>query len=386
MHYRTSQIFAGYFEDELHGAGHYQSVVPTRDSEILQVFKEGGGVDVADMLHLPRDLPDSVRVRRQDETETLVETTTSPLASTVAPDEAEADLTASINAEADLTASTVAPAPFTSLPAPDYQQNMDITAELNAPDITKAREAEIAILNATNQEWEKNKNDDKPLTEKEKKKLEKGRMMIWQYVSKKLLSDPVFLDKVKKKKGTDNFKEKADKCAVRIGLKLEKAGFSETKLWLMLEDNEKGILGFHNELWAAVINETIETDLDARKSKDRLDAELLKDGTVFKYIGQFIQANPTLGKDVPLSPLMPDKQKRKRPRSPGLEEMMGEVFGPLTPIKVRRLDADIWRRSSPITPPPPLSLQITPPPVTPSPSPPRRITRARAAKKKNFID
>ena len=84
-------------------------------------------MDVADMLHLPRDLPDSVRVRRQDETETLVETTTSPLASTVAPEEAEADLTASNNAEADLTASAVAPAPFTSLPAPDYQH----TAELN---------------------------------------------------------------------------------------------------------------------------------------------------------------------------------------------------------------------------------------------------------------
>merc|ERR1719464_2595885 len=150
-----------------------------------------------------------------------------------------------------------------------------------------------------NQEREKNKKDDnRPLTVKEKRKLEKGRKELWQYVSKKLLSDPVFCDKVKKKKakGAEDLKEKAEKCAVRIGLKLEKSGFSETRLWLMLKDNEKGIVGFHDELSAAVINGTIETDLDARKIKDRLDAELLKDGTVFKYIGQYIQANPTKGK------------------------------------------------------------------------------------------
>merc|ERR1719464_195542 len=119
-----------------------------------------------------------------------------------------------------------------------------------------------------NQEREKNKKDDnRPLTVKEKRKLDKGCKELWQYVSKKLLSDPVFCDKVKKKKakGAEDLKEKAEKCAVRIGLKLEKSGL-------------------------------IETDLDARKPKDRLDAELLKDGTVFKYIGQYIQANPTLGK------------------------------------------------------------------------------------------
>ena len=194
--------------------------------------------------------------------------------------------------------SYVTPPPLTSLPPPDYQQTMDITitAQPQAPAVNL--EAEIAALNAMNQEREKNKKDDRPLTVKEKKKLEKGRKMIWQYVSKKLLSDPVFCDKVKKKKakGTEDLKEKAEKCAVRIGLKLEKSGFSETRLWLMLKDNEKGIVGFHDELSAAVINETIETDLDARKPKDRLDAELLKDGTVFKYIGQYIQANPTLGK------------------------------------------------------------------------------------------
>ena len=186
-----------------------------------------------------------------------------------------------------------------SVPPPDYQQTMDITitAQPQAqPAVTL--EQEIAALNALNQEREKNKKDDKPLTVKEKKKLEKGRKELWQFVSKKLLSDPVFCNKVKKKKSKaiDELKEKAEKCAVRIGLKLEKSGFSETRLWLMLKDNEKGIVGFHDELSAAVINGTIETDVDARKPKDRLDAELMKDGTVFKYIGQYIQANPTLGK------------------------------------------------------------------------------------------
>merc|ERR1719400_2094216 len=153
-------------------------------------------------------------------------------------------------------------------------------------------------MNALNQETEKTRKDNRPLTLKEKKKLEKSRKEIWQFVAKKLMADPVFCNKVKKKKtkGVDDIKEKAEKCAVRLGLKLEKSGFSETRLWLMLKDNEKGILGFYDELSAAVINETIETDLDARKPKDRLDAELLKDGTVFKYIGQYIQANPTLGK------------------------------------------------------------------------------------------
>ena len=32
------------------------------------------------------------------------------------------------------------------------------------------------------------------------------------------------------------------------------------------------------------------------QAQGRLDAELLKDGTVFKYIGQYIQANPTPGR------------------------------------------------------------------------------------------
>jgi len=190
------------------------------------------------------------------------------------------------------------PCPDTSLPPPEYQQTVDftITAQPQAP---VTLQEEIAALNALNQEREKNKKDDnKPLTVKEKKKLEKSKKEIWQFVSKKLLSDPVFCNKVKKKKAksSEDLKEKAEKCAVRLGLKLEKSGYSETRLWLMFKDNEKGIVGFHDELSAAVSNETIETDLDARKIKDRLDSELLKDGAVFKYIGQYIQANPTKGK------------------------------------------------------------------------------------------
>merc|ERR1719410_662750 len=196
------------------------------------------------------------------------------------------------------TPSTAYPCLDTSLPPPEYQQTVDFTIT-KQPQAPVTLQEQIAALNALNQERERNKKDDnKPLTVKEKKKLEKSKKEIWQFVSKKLLSDPVFCNKVKKKKSKaiDELKEKAEKCAVRIGLKLEKSGFSETRLWLMLKDNEKGIVGFHDELSAAVINGTIETDVDARKPKDRLDAELMKDGTVFKYIGQYIQANPTLGK------------------------------------------------------------------------------------------
>jgi len=192
--------------------------------------------------------------------------------------------------------------PPPTLPPPDYEQTLDITIAKEPQASVDQSEAqaneELAAMNALNQENEKNRKDNKPLTLKEKKKLEKSRKEIWQFVAKKLLADPVFCNKAKKKKtkGTDELKEKAEKCAVRLGLKLEKSGFSETRLWLMFKDNEKGILGFYDELTAAVINGTIETDIDARRPKDRLDAELLKDGTVFKYIGQYIQGNPTPGR------------------------------------------------------------------------------------------
>eukprot|EP00092_Neocalanus_flemingeri_P031451 GFUD01034157.1.p1 GENE.GFUD01034157.1~~GFUD01034157.1.p1 ORF type:complete len:1343 (+),score=442.59 GFUD01034157.1:145-4173(+) len=192
--------------------------------------------------------------------------------------------------------------PPPTLPPPDYEQTVDITIAKEPQAIEQHEQKqpldEFAAMNALNQENEKNRKENKPLTLKEKKKLEKSRKEIWQFVAKKLIGDPVFCNKIKKKKtkGIDDLKEKAEKCAVRLGLKLEKSGFSETRLWLMLKDNEKGILGFYDELSAAVINGTIETDVEARRPKDRLDSELLKDGTVFKYIGQYIQGNPTQGR------------------------------------------------------------------------------------------
>jgi len=193
--------------------------------------------------------------------------------------------------------------PPPTLPPPDYEQTLDITIAKEPQGMVEQQQDhlpvdEFAAMNALNQETEKTRKDNKPLTLKEKKKLEKSRKEIWQFVAKKLLADPVFCSKVKRKKtkGADDVKEKAEKCAVRLGLKLEKSGFSETRLWLMLKDNEKGILGFYDELSAAVINGTIETDMEARRPKDRLDSELLKDGTVFKYIGQYIQGNPTQGR------------------------------------------------------------------------------------------
>ena len=75
----------------------------------------------------------------------------------------------------------------TSLPPPDYQQTVDITITQAPAPPQVSLEQEIAALNALNQEREKNKKDDKPLTMKEKKKLEKGREELWQFVSKKLL-------------------------------------------------------------------------------------------------------------------------------------------------------------------------------------------------------
>jgi len=196
-------------------------------------------------------------------------------------------------------AAYLGPAPVVpSQPPPDYQGTVDFTITRDPlkkvePSLSKEDE-ELAKMNQLNQENEKNRKENKPLSIKEKKKLEKGQKEIWQFVAKKLLTDPVFCAKTKKKKAksVDDLKEKADKCAIRIGLKLEKSGYSETRLWKMLKDNEKGIQGFFDELKAAVLNSTIEVDVDARKPKDRLDAELLQDGTIFKYIGQYIQGNP----------------------------------------------------------------------------------------------
>ena len=46
-------IFIGYFEDEKHTAGHFQSLMPFRDSDILDMVKADGGIDAAEVLDLP---------------------------------------------------------------------------------------------------------------------------------------------------------------------------------------------------------------------------------------------------------------------------------------------------------------------------------------------
>lgn len=138
----------------------------------------------------------------------------------------------------------------------------------------------------------------KPLTAKEKKRLDMLQKEVWQYVGRKIFNDKIFLSRRKKKGGTFSPEEdkeelkKAEKCAVRLALRLEKAGYSETRLWHLLKDNQKGIQGFYDEMKTAVISGAIEVDRDTKKPKEKLEADLLLDGTVFKYIGEYIQANP----------------------------------------------------------------------------------------------
>ena len=50
-------IFIGYFEDERHTDGHFQSLMPFRDSDILDMVKADGGVDAAEILDLPPRAP-----------------------------------------------------------------------------------------------------------------------------------------------------------------------------------------------------------------------------------------------------------------------------------------------------------------------------------------
>ena len=47
-------ILSGYFEDDKHSDGHFQSVVPFQDSAILQQLRDQGGPDVAAILDLPQ--------------------------------------------------------------------------------------------------------------------------------------------------------------------------------------------------------------------------------------------------------------------------------------------------------------------------------------------
>merc|ERR1719495_2849302 len=84
------------------------------------------------------------------------------------------------------------PVPFQpppTLPPPDYEQTLDITIAKEPQASVDQSEAlaneELAAMNALNQENEKNRKDNKPLTLKEKKKLEKSRKEIGQLLAKK---------------------------------------------------------------------------------------------------------------------------------------------------------------------------------------------------------
>merc|ERR1719273_2664253 len=182
--------------------------------------------------------------------------------------------------------------PPTNLPPPHYVQT-EVTSFAKEPQpstevyqqqqVVNTEAMELAAMNQLHEENLKNKKDsEKPLTVKEKKKAEKAGRELWQFVAKMLITDSVFCSKAKKKKSksSEELKEKAEKCAVRIALTLEKAGFSELRLWKMKKDNEKGVQGFFTELASNVQNGTIESDPEARSPKHRLDAELLRDGAV----------------------------------------------------------------------------------------------------------
>ncbi len=77
--------------------------------------------------------------------------------------------------------------------------------------------------------------------------------------------------------------QKAEKCAVRLALKLEKAGFSESRLWHLLKDNQKGIQGFYDEMKTAVLSSVIEVDRDAKKPKVSLTGRVEGGGGVGCY-------------------------------------------------------------------------------------------------------
>ena len=50
---RNPPIFIGYFEEVEHSAGHFQSLMPFRDGPILDIVKNDGGIDVAELNNLP---------------------------------------------------------------------------------------------------------------------------------------------------------------------------------------------------------------------------------------------------------------------------------------------------------------------------------------------
>merc|ERR1719239_1012332 len=239
--------------------------------------------------------------------------------------------------------------PPTNLPPPHYVQT-EVTSFAKEPQPSaevqyhqqqqqqqvNTEAMELAAMNQLHEENLKNKKDsEKPLTVKEKKKAEKAGRELWQFVAKMLITDSVFCSKAKKKKAksSEELKEKAEKCAVRIAITLEKAGFSELRLWKMMKDNEKGVQGFSTELASNVQNGTIEADPEARSPKHRLDAELLRDGAVFRYIGQYIQGNPAASGRKSTTP--PESVERL-PSSSELQSILqatqaSELHGPALP-------------------------------------------------------
>ena len=118
---------------------------------------------------------------------------------------------------------------------------------------------------------------EKVLTTKQKKKIEKSRNPLWQFVAKMLLSDEKFQLKRKKKKKEmspleekEDIRRRADEAAIRISLKLDKAGFDDPKLWTIVKD--KGPQGLCEDLRVAVLSCIIDTNPDSAKNKDVLDA------------------------------------------------------------------------------------------------------------------
>ena len=53
LSFNENLSLSGYFEEEKHSDGHFQSIIPYRDSVILQLLRDQGGPDVAEILELP---------------------------------------------------------------------------------------------------------------------------------------------------------------------------------------------------------------------------------------------------------------------------------------------------------------------------------------------
>ena len=65
---------------------------------------------------------------------------------------------------------------------------------------------------------------------------------------------------------------------------MEKGGFKEERLWKTLKDNERGVEGFIDAMKVQVTEGFIEVDRESKKPKDKLDADLLTKGVVFRLV------------------------------------------------------------------------------------------------------